>query len=137
MYMYLWYKFLSCKFHFNYKTVNRASCILLSITRFHFFFYCKLVYCLRILYLASPFCWKWRNCSPLRKYSYLFSSSDSSTSLTRLTQPFSHLFIVCIYWSYPRSEYSCNTASWTLNNNKPIITFSCYDLYENLRQYSN
>ena len=47
--------------------------------------------------------------------------SGSQKSLIQLTHPFTHYFIVFIYyWTCSGSEYICNTVWWMLSNNQSI-----------------
>jgi hypothetical protein len=55
--------------------------------------------------------------------------SDSQKSLIQLTHPFSHFYVVLIYyWTWSLPEYSWNTARWTLNNNQSINPSLFYNL---------
>jgi hypothetical protein len=75
-----------------------------------------------LLFLSYSYSWihtyyKRINVSPLSYFPYIFSGIQKS--LTRLTQPFTHFYVVFLYyWTYSRPEYSWNTARWTLINNQ-------------------
>ena len=77
-----------------------------------------------LLFLSHSYSWIYMyytiiNVSPLSYFPYIFSGIQKS--LTRLTQPFTHFYVVLIYyWTYSRPEYTWNTARWTLINNQSI-----------------
>ena len=77
-----------------------------------------------MLFLSHSYSWiymyyKRINGSPLSYFPYIFSGIQKS--LTRLTQPFTHFYVVLkYYWTYSRPEYSWNTTRWTLINNQSI-----------------
>ena len=73
-----------------------------------------------LLFLSHNYSWiymyyKRINVSPLSYFPYIFSGIQKS--LTRLIQPFTHSYVVLIYyWTYSRPKHSWNTARWMLIN---------------------
>lgn len=83
-----------------------------------------------LLFLSHSYSWiymyyKRINVSPLSYFPYIFSGIQKS--LTRLTQPFTHFYVVLIYyWTYSRPEYSWNTL---INNQSINLPRPWHNLY--------
>ena len=70
---------------------------------------------------------KWVHCSCYKRlnvlsYSTLHTCSVVVKSLTRFPHPFSHFYIVFLYyWTCSRPEYNWKTARWTISSNQSML----------------